>query len=408
MTIPAGDNWCPECEEACHDHATICTVCGTTLTAPPPAAARSNRQNDASVRVVPEHLTQEIRSAAQELRGLLRHAGAQIAQVGQEQDLLHQQLAAAAEQWQVTPAELLDPQGNHQQASSQRRPTSQKVLNEIPRVTLTPNSPIFHQSTIEWWKRNTSTQNTNHSLIGNETATKIQTRAIPGDFGATRNDRLLVIGPSFLVLANPLTGKGQRLSEETLSTIQRHRAARSRVILYMQRGDGLTFVEKGALAERSGASACIIGNHVTEPWPYTMQDSKNQAAAMNLSIPVVMVSKEDGQQMLENLHQEQRHDDNTNDAAIECTLTIQKDDTAVPDCSICTDAFVVGGDSVMTLPSCGHTFHTRCATTWLTQHNTCPYCRAELPLEDPDQERERRRNATSAATRESSSLAFYG
>jgi len=397
MTIPASNNcWCPECEEACHDHATICTVCGTPLTAAPPPPQRGI----ASVRVVPDHLSQDIRSAGMELRALLQHAGAQIAQVGQEQDLLQQQLAAAAEEWQVTPADLLDPQGNQQHLTN-RRPTSEKVLNAIPRVTLTPNSSIFHQSTIEW------TPSSHRMNDGNETTPKIQMRAIPGEFGATRNERLLVIGPTIFVLANPLTGKGQQLSDETLSTIRRHRAARSRVILYMQRGDGLTFVEKGALAERSGASACVIGNHLTEPWPYTMQDSKNQVAVMNLTIPVVMVSKEDGQQMLASLQEKHQHINTDAVPLIECTLTIQKDDT-VPDCSICTDAFVVGGDSVMTLPSCGHTFHTHCATTWLTHHNTCPYCRAELPLEDPELEQERRRNATSAATRESSSLAFYG
>ena len=227
----------------------------------------------------------------------------------------------------------------------------------------------------------------------------------------------MVLQPSVLVLADPLTGgKQQVLSDATVATIQSRlhcsntdntdttvRPPRQHhVLVYLQRGGGITFVEKAVQAERAGASACIIGNSVSEPWPFTMQDGSNQAETLGLTIPVVMVSQEDGQQLLSALR--------TTDAAATvecCTLTIQKDDAGPPDCCVCTDAVAVG-DVIMTLPTCGHTFHSNCATLWLTQHNTCPYCRAELPLDDQSQEEERRRNATSAATTEVSFSAFYG
>jgi hypothetical protein len=65
------------------------------------------------------------------------------------------------------------------------------------------------------------------------------------------------------------------------------------------------------------------------------------------------------------------------------------------------------GNTVLKLPSCGHVFHEECAVTWLTQHNTCPYCRHELPLQEDELERDRRRRVTSNSN-STAHHEFYG
>ena len=51
-------------------------------------------------------------------------------------------------------------------------------------------------------------------------------------------------------------------------------------------------------------------------------------------------------------------------------------------CAVCTDEIAVA-DYVVRLP-CAHWYHAGCIAPWLGIRNTCPMCRAELPLrEDP-------------------------
>eukprot|EP01050_Picozoa_sp_SAG11_P026851 SAG11_NODE_6583_length_1284_cov_1.345148_1_plen_64_part_10 len=38
------------------------------------------------------------------------------------------------------------------------------------------------------------------------------------------------------------------------------------------------------------------------------------------------------------------------------------------------------GDTYTEMP-CAHRYHTKCILPWLSDHNTCPTCRAALPLE---------------------------
>jgi len=47
-------------------------------------------------------------------------------------------------------------------------------------------------------------------------------------------------------------------------------------------------------------------------------------------------------------------------------------------CSICRDNFTIGAINVVSLP-CAHVFDRECVVQWLSQHNTCPMCRFELP-----------------------------
>jgi len=68
-----------------------------------------------------------------------------------------------------------------------------------------------------------------------------------------------------------------------------------------------------------------------------------------------------------------------------CNLKIK---TQSCDCSVCCEPFI-NSEKVVQL-FCGHIFHETCALGWLRTHNTCPYCRLELPTDDPEYERERR------------------
>jgi DNA-directed RNA polymerase subunit RPC12/RpoP len=53
-------------------------------------------------------------------------------------------------------------------------------------------------------------------------------------------------------------------------------------------------------------------------------------------------------------------------------------------CSVCKDDFDLD-QQIVNLP-CKHSFHEDCLTPWLTERNSCPTCRFELPTDDPDYE----------------------
>lgn len=327
--------WCPTCRDDVTDHGTICTVCGTAL------------QSSASVRVVPQQLEQDVRGASQNLTSLLRNLRTQVRDL---QNATNETGDAAArfreltmqmqagDQWQNIPAEAMDPQ----QAASRSRGTAKATLESLPHITLEEGSFLFHQA--------------NLAVDGREFG------AILGEFGPTRASR------GSLVVAEPLTGMGG-LSATTRDEVKMSDSA----IVYMERGDGITFVQKALMAQEAGASAVVIGNHTPSPWPYVMKDSKGEA--VSLKIPVVMVKQEDGH-ILVGLNGQQ------------CHLNVVKQDKN--ECVVCRDHFETS-QTVIQLPACGHVFHEKCALTWLTHHNACPYCRRELPTDDQEYENERRR-----------------
>jgi predicted amidophosphoribosyltransferase len=83
MTIPAGNIYCPSCQEVCHDHPSICTVCGTTLTSPP--AHQATQQQSRPYSLVPEELVEDVRQNARHLSHLLRHVQQSVVDTQQAQ-----------------------------------------------------------------------------------------------------------------------------------------------------------------------------------------------------------------------------------------------------------------------------------------------------------------------------------
>ena len=67
-------------------------------------------------------------------------------------------------------------------------------------------------------------------------------------------------------------------------------------------------------------------------------------------------------------------------------------------CNVCLEEYHLQ-DKLIQLP-CQHIFHTECANPWLLEHNTCPCCRFELPVEDPEKEKQRVQRMVERFTKE--------
>jgi hypothetical protein len=414
MTIPM-ENWCELCSEACHDHPTVCTVCGSNLTSAPPRPATSRTDNTTSTTTsLTTSLSTastlraylgDMRQASQDLRNVLGSLRGQV----QDLEMLTQHILAQQHQQQlgeettISPSELLWNNFQHNlnnihnvnfgnDMSSSTRPTSQKVLDQMPRIVLDDHSTLFRQGTLQLQHyhhdmnlnrtddmndNNNYHNNNNVKVVNAATTTTAHSTgpftALIGEFGPIGEHHY---PNATLIVASPLTGKGG-LSDKTLND---HHA--SQVIVFMQRGDGLTFVQKALLAQKAGASAVIIGNNTSSPWPYVMKDSNQEARTYNLSIPVVMVKEADAKTIL--YHYQKRSSSSTStssspsSSALFCNLHITSQSH---DCVVCCERLETS-ETVVQLPTCAHIFHENCVMAWLKSHNTCPYCRTELPTED--------------------------
>ena len=253
-----------------------------------------------------------------------------------------------------------------------------------------------------------------------------------------------------LVLCTPRTTKGGHLSIQTQSEISFLRKQGIPFIAYVTRGDNITFVQKALVCQRAGmvssqqqqpsnsnsnstnpssstatTSRCIgviVGNATSttgsgggdEVWPYIMQDPKKEAQQFGLTVPVVMIRRDDGRRLvqwattitpstttsnngrqddndtMQQLPNNNIDNDNNNYYCTPCRIIIRDKDSESNSCPVCADPFAIG-DTIVRLPNCGHVFHENCALMWLTKHNTCPYCRSEMATEDEEYESERRR-----------------
>jgi hypothetical protein len=383
MTIPQ-NNWCPTCEEGVHDHATICTICGDALGPPPSTSTArqgrggSNPSSSFGVRAVPEFMTDDFRLAGREVGTLLSNLRGQVQDINA---IARQAMEEGNGEWEDVPAELLAPQN----ADHRGRPTAKETLAKIPRIVLDDKSSLFRQASLEL-----------SSLKDDSSSIPLRFPAIPAEFGPTQGFQ---IEKATLIEATPRTAKGG-LSEETKAQISQS----SNPIVYLERGDGVTFVNKAVQAQKSGAVAAIIGNNTSAPWPYVMKDSSGEAEKSGLDIPVVMIKQADGKALIEHSKRNNHPPD-----LVLAGLRIQ---SLMKDCVVCCDTFA-NGETVMQLPSCGHVFHKPCALAWLTKHNTCPFCRRELPTDDSEYEQERRRTqrthaGSASGNNESQWSEFYG
>lgn len=344
MTIPPGNIFCPSCQEACHDHPSICTVCGTSLTSPPEATQQQRAISQYSL--VPEDLVEDIRQNARHLSDLLRHVQRSVVDTQNAQQELMESLEILRGEIQQTPMTATSPN---------LRATAVETLEQLPRIVL-ENTLFLHPSTIE---------------LRSSERVLLRLEAIPGEFGAAQP---CCIEDAALLVAEPKTAKGNMISADTQRAVQQQPS-----IVYMERGDGVSFARKALLAQQAGALAVIMGNHLAEPWPYVMRDSTKEAERENLTIPIVMVKQADARALL--------HVCSQSSSPLLCQFKIQKQ---AKECVICTEDFQLS-QTVLRLPECGHIFHESCALMWLKAHNTCPYCRRELPTDDQTYEQERRR-----------------
>mmetsp|Transcript_11329 Transcript_11329/g.16781 ORF Transcript_11329/g.16781 Transcript_11329/m.16781 type:complete len:297 (+) Transcript_11329:135-1025(+) len=58
-------------------------------------------------------------------------------------------------------------------------------------------------------------------------------------------------------------------------------------------------------------------------------------------------------------------------------------------CSLCLDEYKIN-DKLLKLP-CYHLYHDECIRKWISNHNTCPICRYELPVDDSTHETARKK-----------------
>ncbi|XP_072995916.1 RING-H2 finger protein ATL39-like [Typha latifolia] len=60
----------------------------------------------------------------------------------------------------------------------------------------------------------------------------------------------------------------------------------------------------------------------------------------------------------------------------------QRDEASRAECAVCLCS-IEGGETVRSLPGCGHVFHVACIDMWLASNSSCPVCRAGV---EPRQE----------------------
>jgi len=335
----------------------------------------------------------------------------------------------------ILPPEALNPQAG----SSTHRPVSQCVLDNLKRVVLTPQSAELFDAYVCLYQHR-SIGDFSPCLADEEMQISLKLNAVPGEFGprtahdTANNDACLdkskpiqkSIRNAALVVCSPRTTKGG-LSPETIAEIAAFRRHRMPFIAYVERGDGITFVQKAIACQRAGEisdskdqSLCmgvIVGNTAPtgakEVWPYVMQDNSNEATKLGLTVPVVMIRRDDGMRLVQ-----WASNANATDSAnhllrfTPCQILVHSKHAHSHTCPVCTDPYISGA-TIVRLPTCGHVFHESCALMWLTKHNTCPYCRKELPTEDEEYEVQRRRreargSSDALTVNESGESSFYG
>lgn len=433
------ESWCPACLELCPPQPDrICYTCGEELISSPSSQQSSqsltpresqrgnNRQresqqdqtNDAAatraMSLLASSMENSIAVDASALQPLVDQLRDQpnIEEGGRRNTNNFGNNGDISDLAGLLPPEALNPQAG----SANHRPVSSQTLNNMKRVVLTPQSSelfdahivLFDKRPIDDLSPLTSTPDSTNKML--------TLNAVPGEFGPLSSLALKgenstkskesnqhrsnpASRTAALVVCSPRTTKGG-LSSRTLSQIESLRQHRMPFVAYVERGDGITFVQKALICQRAGQventiikgtpshnSLCIgviVGNRASgagtnEIWPYVMQDTKNEAR------------RDDGARLVQKTATKET--DVPAETCMQytpCQIQIHSKHAHSHTCPVCTDSYVPGA-TIVRLPLCGHLFHESCALSWLTKHNTCPYCRKEYPTDDEDYERERRR-----------------
>lgn len=322
----------------------------------------------------------------------------------------------------ILPPEALNPQA----AGTRLRPVSKVALDNLKRIVLTPQSAELFDAQISLFDGKSVDDLSQCVAVSKDGSLTLN--AVPGEFGplssassackdddnSNKTTNKQKPRTAALVVCSPRTTKGGQLSKETLAEIEYLRKHRIPFIAYVERGDGITFVQKALVCQHAASSegedsSCIgviVGNTGSggkEVWPYVMQDNRKEAIKLGLKVPVVMIRRDDGQRLVK------WRKDTKPGNYIPCKMNIHSKQANSHTCPICTDSYAPG-DTIIRLPLCGHVFHEKCALAWLTKHNSCPYCRKELPTDDDDYERERRRREANLGVTEGDANEhnFYG
>lgn len=422
--------YCLSCEEDFPGCGTMCQTCGDTLVLRPTVVGnnenvtqqsshtREHRQNDTGMSPLDMAMLATsmggtinggamidpymFASLANQLRGNPNGGG--VGQTGIE-DLVG-----------VLPPEAFDPQTG----TIGSRPASQKALDNLKRTVLLPESAELFDAQVRLFEQ----QRIDDPLMPLSVSLKssLVLNAVPGEF-LHKKRRHPNWCSSALVICSPRTVKGGKLSTKTLSEISFLRQHRIPFICFVERGDGVTFVQKALVCQRAGEmtgndyrskeSMCIgviVGNTTSGPgkeiWPYTMQDNGGEAQKFGLTVPVVMIRRDDGIRLLQWSSAENITSSKDMQTYTPCQISIHSKEADSHTCPVCTDSYAPG-DTIIRLHLCGHVFHESCALAWLKSHNTCPFCRKELPTDDDDYERGRRRREATADS-EQTDIGFYG
>jgi hypothetical protein len=401
----------------------MCLVCGDVLaprrtdeSAARPSRERRDDDDDGAAAAVA--ILASTAGASALLNDRLR-GGANGGFPGRGGDRLDDDLAGMA-----LPPEALDPQAG----PSRARPASRAALDGLRRTVLAPGSAELFDARVCLSEPRRVSDPSWPSRVPSSSGAPLVLNAVPGEFlygeerggGGPRcgSARPMARAAAAVVVCSPRTVRGGALSARTLSEIASLRRRRVPFVAYVERGDGVTFVRKALACQRAGETTTtakdgqhppetmcvgvVVGNTTGGPgkeiWPYVMQDTKGEALEFGLRVPVVMVRRDDGMRLV-GWSSSPRDDEGDIRSDMQtyapCQICILSKDANSHTCPVCTDSYAPG-DTIVRLPLCGHVFHESCALSWLTKHNTCPYCRKELPTDDDDYERERRRRGATA------------
>lgn len=174
--------------------------------------------------------------------------------------------------------------------------------------------------------------------------------------------------------------------------------------IYLCPRGGITFARKAINAHTIGHAGGLVVIQSFPMWPFVMSDNANeiQAHGEPVDIPVVCVSRADGELMLEYVRACQNKKSSVSRKDLEIRMVFGE---VVTECSICQEGMdfesmkqlqTESGESIINsnvstadeddaaliykLP-CRHCYHVTCVTQWLDSHNTCPMCRFQMPTE---------------------------